>query len=278
MTLTYNAVGPLHNVTVTAFPIMPDILTGLTAAPAGWPATLSAGLTTTQSTWGGRQWQLSPGQSVSVICAPLDNRSFDFEQSSTERGKYDAFGQIAWAGWLVWVWGMTTGDTLTRRATVGEECAYLNNTTTAYAFPTSRNPPKPLVSAEAKDTFSNYMEKGLGAFSYATNTVFPILSKTWNSLSPYLKNNKDNNNNDNSFSVSNLGLTADTNPMGFVVADLLCRSLRRIPRALCADTKKGCAEEKVPDIEDCVMPADEMVTPRNARRPSLSLSLTSRKK
>lgn len=267
-TLTFLGVGPVHKVTVTAIPILPDVISTLAAAPVSWPTTLSAGLTTIMSIWGGRQWQLEPGESLDFICSPLDNRSFDFEQSSIARGRFDALGQIAWSGWLVWFWGMTAGDTIARRVVVGEECCYVTNGSTSYAFPQSRNPPDPIRSSTAKNLFSSLMEKGYGAFKYAFDRQFPMLSNIWKSLSP-----------------QSLGMNSDTQPTGFMSA--AATSLMRRPLQQLTVNPQ---EEK--ELEDCPLhmqlseatktvnaltDAPEVVTPRYARRPSLALSLTKKR-
>lgn len=250
-TFTYNAVGPVHKVSCTAFPILPSVLTGLVAAPSGWPTTLSAGLNTVLSTWGGRQWQLDPGQSVTFHCQPLDNRSFDFEQSTIVRGKYDDLGQLAWCGWFVWFWGMTAGDSVTYRIVVGEECAYINSSATAYSFPTTRTMANPMRAAQAKDTFSEYMEKGFGAVKYAADTVLPIATKLWKGLSGL-----------------SLGMQPDTNPSGFL-ASAGATLLR--PRSLHIQAQRD--EQKHKPDEEKTEEQLEIVTPVLARRPSLTPSL-----
>lgn len=276
--LTYTSVGPLHPITITAFPILPDTLSSIAAAPTGWPTTLSSGLTTVQSVWGGRQWQVNPGESVNFITAPLDNRSFDFELSTSARSRYDALGQIAWSGWVIWIWGMTAGDTIGVRTTVGEECAYTNATSTVYNYPQSRVAADPQKASAAKDTFSNFMERGYGAVKYAAEHVAPIVSKAWDLVGR----------------IGALGANNDTNFTGYLNAGqgALVHCLPGPRRHNLPEQKSRIVPQESKELDDCELPnlsestktvnaltdAPEMVTPRNARRPSLALSLSSKKR
>lgn len=264
--LTYTSVGPLHPITVTAFPILPDTLSTIAAAPTGWPNHIAAGLTTVQSVWGGRQWQVNPGESVNFITAPLDNRSFDFELSTAARSRYDALGQLAWSGWAIWIWGMTAGDSMGVRTTVGEECAYTNATSTVYNYPQSRVAADPAVSSHAKDTFSNLMERGYGAVKYAAEHVAPVISKAWDLVGK----------------IGSLGANADTNYTGYLsaAAPVLMYSnrpasaekLKAIGTLPVQRTRSvPVSEEKVDDVDEQVI-----VTPLKARRPSVAQSLTGR--
>jgi len=176
ITLEPRLVGPQHPVVINAFPILPLGLVSLSGVPTGWPGTINSGLTTVQTIWGGRTWTLNPGETVTFCGAPLDNRSYDFELASVARGDYAALGQLAWGGWVIWWTGMQPYDTMQLRGCYAEEAALIPNTTSKYGYPTSRNPVDPIGAANVKDTFSDLLDKGMGAFSYLADTVLPMSS------------------------------------------------------------------------------------------------------
>jgi len=291
--LDVHSIGPLHDFVINAFPLLPRSITAsTTVGVSGWPAYLSNGLTTVQSTWGGRTWTVPANARLSFAFSPMDNRSFDFEAANSERGDYAALGQIAWGGWLIWGWGMTEGDRILLRMTYGEECALVPSTTTAYAYPASRNPANPTAAAAAKDQFSGLLDKGLGAVEFIYDKVAPVTSKIYSFLTD------DNLRPLSPKSGFDLGATANTCFTGFMSAmcpppnlNIIKRVADVRPPLLVRNREEHKEEKAVPDLDDCVMPhlssvtravnaltdPPEIVTPVTARRPSIAKSLTGRR-
>lgn len=275
--MTFELIGPVHNVIVNALPLLPCALSGLAAAPGGFPTAQEEGLTTLQSVMGGRSWSVSPGSTVSLACVPLDNRSWDFEASNTERGHYDALGQLSWGGWVVWGWGLTAGDKILFRTTYGEECAIVPGNSTIYNYAQEKNPCDPVYASKIKDMFSTLVDEGFSAIEYAASAALPIMYAAirGHSMGPL-----------DSVLAKN-GVSLGSAQPSYDRGANLVRATREPKPPF-----SSASEHKVPDIEDlplthlseatktvnALTDAPEMVTPKNARRPSLSLSLTSRKK
>lgn len=275
--ITFELVGPVHNVIVNALPLLPCALSGLIAAPGGFPTAQEEGLTTLQSVMGGRSWSVSPGSTVSFSCVPLDNRSWDFETSNMERGDYAALGQLSWGGWVVWGWGLTAGDKVLFRTTYGEECAIAPGNSTIYNYAQEKNPTDPVRASRIKDTFSTLVDQGFSAIEYAASAALPILYAAIknHSMGPV------------SELLSKQGVSfGSAQPMWDKHINMNLAT--REPRPPFSSQQ----ETKTPDLDDmplthlsastkaanALTDPPEMVTPKNARRPSLSLSLTGRKK
>jgi len=290
--LDVHSIGPVHDIVINAFPILPMSLTYASGASIyGWPAYLSNGLTALQSTWGGRTWTVPSNGRLSFAFSPMDNRSFDFEAGNAERGAYDALGQIAWGGWVIWGWGMTEGDRILLRMVFGEECALVTASTTAFAYPTSRNPANPTAAAAAKDEYSGLLDKGFGAIEYLYDKMAPTASKIYSFLT-------DDNSRPlapNGTTKFDFGADSGCNFTGFMnCMPVLSRGgCAIVPRPIASMSRKGKSTppDELKNIEDCDMPhlsvatrtvnaltdPPEIVTPLSARRPSIAKSLTGRR-
>jgi hypothetical protein len=266
-TIIPQLIGPVHNITISAFPTLPTQLSTLAASPTGWPGTLSAALTTTHALWGGRTWSVSPGEALTFCAAPMDNRGFDFEVSNTERLGDSGDARHSWGGWVIWIWGMTIGDKLNWKCAIGEECAYRTNNTTAYGYPKSRVAPNPMKAAATKSTFTSYLEKGIGAYKFATDQVLPVAEALWKGVSG-LMGSHDTHPKKFAFDTGFAPMTVAHGVFSKFVLPLSLRGDRPEPPPLPVEERvvsRKFQEEKEDQLE--------IVTPTCARRASLTPSL-----
>lgn len=165
--------GPVHNVTLFAVPLLPFKVADISIpAPVGWPAAPNQGLTATQVSWGGREWELnSTSKGVRLISLPLDSRCFDFTSGNGERGSIANYSEMAWSGWCWWVNGMGAGDKLDIVFSACEEVVMKTSTTTQYAWPSSDKPSDSRARDQANNTVKEITSSGLNGFSMIDQVV-----------------------------------------------------------------------------------------------------------
>jgi len=250
----YASVSNAYQAKVIAIPIPPGQnapggLTGYLPSDARLP------ITETLKRLGTREGFVTNGQSAEVTCSPVDSRGLDLLAGSAARAS---------SGWNNWAICIQTPNITNLDAKLTVELVFhyegvelLGSTAPeAYANPIARPDQQKFDKTMGK--VINLIEKG---FNFCINSG-PVRE-----------------------AVAGLGHLAST-WMGLALLEpRQCTTLLNHIGTMSKSSARCVDESKEPlDIEDCRLPKDalsdppEMVTPKIARRPSLTLSLTSRKK
>lgn len=267
LTLIPKLVGPLHSVQIFAVPLLPmDLELMTTSSVANHPQTCASPMTMAQVQLGGRVWSLTAGEQLSFCCSPLDNRSFDFKLGGLSRGMYASQYALGWGGWVIWGWGFTAGDGYTIRMNMAEEHAIAPTAASLYGYPRHTNYADPVESSNVKNWYSYAQEAGLGAIGYFADEAADFMLRKF--VGGGIGGGFDANDYNKPLLAKILGReTFDTIPRA---EGGLCSRGVNPPFAGLKDDQK---DEKN-DLNDEPI----VLTPKNARRPSLATSLTSRKK
>jgi len=173
-------VGVAHTIKVFAVPIQPIQKSDITANPTGWPTDPNMGLTPTQVSWGGREFEIDPTSKGIRLCAlPWDSRGFDFNNANTERLGIYAYGCTAWSGWIFWANGLGVSDKIDVVINCVEESMLKSiGVTTLYSAPTSGR----VSDSHLKDVLSNkarsLADRGMAAYSMIDEVV-DIAKTAW---------------------------------------------------------------------------------------------------
>jgi len=154
-------VGQEHVCHLFCFPVLPWAYTELTSAnPTGWPTTAGTHLNSAQVSWGGREFALEPNtQGVRLVTLPCDARSFDFIGSNSARLGIDATYAQAWGGWIWWITGLSSSDTVDVTSIMTEEVMPMTSGSTAYTNASSIR----TTNAALRDGESNMLERMVSA-------------------------------------------------------------------------------------------------------------------
>lgn len=207
LNLHASLVGPVHKIIVRAFPLQPlNVSVGtLAALPTGWPSACEGALTNLHASWGGREWSLGPGEDLDFVTVPMDSRGFSFMIGNTSRLAASYDGPQSWGGWLIWWWGLTSGDYVQVHTTMAEEHIIKSEASTAYVYPTKYTDNNPTLAAKAKNLFANVISKGYGAYKYiAESPLTPMVA----GLAANMLAGRE------AISRLDLGLTQNSNPVG----------------------------------------------------------------
>jgi len=262
VTLTMSPVllSTTHPMLVFAMPVVPFTLSTFTGG-TGFPIKVVDYPSAANANSGARGWIVNPGDKLHFSCLPMDNRGFDFVVGNDERDLYDATGKQAWSGWFVWGYTFSTAtgaDSLLCNLTYTEEIMQLPFTNTAYAYP--KNTPNASATmmdqainevSHAKDLGMNAVKEVMGAASGIAD-LYRTLHQT----------------NSTYQSATDAGVT---DSLGYRGAQLRTMPIARIiPPNVALKPPTQVDEEK---YDDQVL----VVTPKQARRPSIAHSLTSKR-
>lgn len=280
--------GVEHSVTVCAFPIGPTISTSITAAPAGWPAIVqdfTHTITPSQATWGGRVWTFcNADEAIKLVSLPLDARCLDFYSGTSERLAYLSASATSWTGWVWWVYGLTNNDVVSLSCNAVEELYNPGSTTTIYAFPSNVRPANTSLAERSVNEALKLAAEGLTGTKWTTVLWNAAKKAGGYALDHLIHDNLAN-------------ITGNAEYLGadrFYCDGVPVNSALQVHRkpTIVYSIEKSESKDEVKSEDDlplthlsaatktvnALTDPPEMVTPKNARRPSLTLSITSRKK
>jgi len=263
--------GISHNITICAFPIAPTASSTIVQQPAGWPATeadLHMGVTSAQATWGGRMWEFTPqDECVKLVTLPVDARSLDFANGTAERGSYATAMAISWTGWVFWIYGLDPmKDTIQFTCLTVEEMFNIGSTSTTYAYPADVKRSDILLAQKSTAQAVDAANQGMAASKWSD-----VLWNAAKTAGKYAIHELASHGGaflgeGSNYTMSDFQHAAET---------FTASSMRSHPVIVFKpETKKMKLEGDEEKTEEQL----EIVTPKSARRPSLALSLTAKKK
>lgn len=119
---TYTSIGVDHGIKLHAMPLEPDVLP-ITAIPTNFPSNIALSPNQTQIRRGARTIEMKSGDSVCLLALPTEEKSLEFIDATISRQYF------SYSGWVVWWWGMNLGDTMQiNQAYVSDYFRYQNST------------------------------------------------------------------------------------------------------------------------------------------------------
>jgi len=182
---TYSGVGPYHTIVARVMELPPWAWVGSTTAPTNFPTYANLGPTFAQREYfRAREIALAPGETLSLLHFPASYMGLTFLPCDNYRETSPNAPGQSWTGYVVWFYGLQSGDTIYTDVVLHHEYYVLSITTTPATNPTARVLCKPDV-----DVVQNVESEVVDLAAYGWNVFKDILTTAvdiFGKIAPYL--------------------------------------------------------------------------------------------
>jgi len=166
--------GVSHSVKIFAFPTLPIDSIWQVTTPTGWPTDPKAGLNALLVSWGGREWEVDPNsKGVRLCCLPTDSRGLSFLNAGLERSSLTDtnVSAQAWGGWVFWVTGMSSIDSINVTVTTTFEVMPVPASSSVFLLPNSSRYANGAARDVSVSTLQGAADAGLTGFQLIDKVI-----------------------------------------------------------------------------------------------------------